>query len=83
MDGIGIIAGICTSTAVIAQINKSLKTKLVNDVSPIMFAVLVSGITLWIIYGLLIKDLPIILTNCLALALHLLMLFLIFKYRKM
>ncbi len=82
IDLIGIIAGICTSTAVIAQIYKSLKTKTVDDVSPIMFTVLVIGIGLWVVYGIIIKDFPIILTNSLALLLHFFMCLLIMKYRK-
>lgn len=82
IDFIGIIAGICTSTAVIAQIYKSLKTKTVKDVSPIMFTVLVIGIGLWVVYGIIIKDFPIIVTNSLALLLHLFMCVLIIKFRK-
>ena len=77
---LGLIAGICTTAAVIPQIWKAWKTKKVNDVSPGMFFVLITGLALWTVYGVIQNDLPIILTNGVALALNSLMLYLLFKY---
>ncbi len=46
-----------------------------------MFFVLITGLALWVVYGIVQNDLPIILTNAVALTLNSLMLYLLFKYR--
>ena len=74
------MAGICTTAAVVPQLIKAWKTKKVEDVSPGMFFVLVTGLALWLVYGILKKDLPIIATNGTALLLNSLMLYLLFRY---
>lgn len=78
---IGLVAGLCTTASVIPQIVKSWKTKKTADVSPLMFAILLIGIILWIIYGILKNDFPIIATNGLALVLNSVMIFCMLKYR--
>ncbi len=82
ITAIGLLAGICTTVAVLPQIRKSWKTKDVKDVSPVMFAILLSGISLWCVYGILRKDLPLILTNGASLALNGVMVYLMILYRK-
>lgn len=77
---LGLLAGICTTAAVIPQLLKAWKTKKVNDVSPGMFFVLITGLALWVIYGIIQNDLPIMITNGVAFALNSLMLYLLFKY---
>lgn len=79
---LGLVAGLCTTVAVVPQIRKAWKTKQVKDVSPGMFGILVTGIFLWVIYGIIQNDLPIIATNGTALALNSLMLYLMIRYRK-
>lgn len=78
---IGLLAGIFTTAAVVPQIWKAYKTKKVKDVSPGMFIVLLVGLLLWVIYGVMQNDLPIIATNGLALALNGFMLFLMLRYK--
>ena len=77
---LGLVAGVCTTAAVVPQLLKAWKTKKVSDVSPGMFFVLITGLALWTVYGIIKNDLPIILTNAVALALNSLMLYLLFKY---
>lgn len=60
---IGIIAGILTTSSFIPQIIKILKTKKVRDLSLFMFVLFTAGIFLWLIYGILIEEAPIILAN--------------------
>lgn len=79
---LGFVAGICTTIAVIPQIIKSLQTKEVKNVSPIMFGVLIFGVGLWVVYGVLKNDLPIILTNGISFILNSVMLGLMLRYRK-
>ncbi len=73
---IGILAGILTTVAVIPQIVKSIQTRNVNDVSPVMFLILCIGVGLWTCYGILKKDFPIIITNAISLLLNSIMLYL-------
>lgn len=80
-DIIGLVAGVCTTAAVLPQIKKAWKTKKVDDVSPGMFIVLVIGVFLWVVYGILQNDFPIIATNGVSLALNGLMLYLMVRYR--
>ena len=78
---LGLVAGACTTAAVTPQIWKAWKTKEVEDVSIGMYLVLITGLALWLVYGILQKDIPIIATNGTALLLNLFMLYLIFRYR--
>lgn len=80
-DVLGLVAGMCTMVAVVPQIKKAWETKKVEDVSPGMFIVLIIGVFLWVIYGITQKDLPIIATNGVSLALNGLMLYLMIRYR--
>ena len=81
-DIIGILAGICTTVAVIPQIIKAWKTKKVEDVSPGMFIILMCGVGLWTVYGIGKKDWPIILTNGISLLLNSFLLYLIIVQQK-
>lgn len=77
---LGLAAGACTTAAVVPQLWKAWKTKEVADVSPGMFFVLITGLALWVVYGVIKNDLPIIATNGTALFLNSLMLYLLFRY---
>jgi MtN3 and saliva related transmembrane protein len=78
---LGLVAGICTSAASIPQIVKTIQNKKADDVSPLMFIVLLTGNVLWVFYGLKKSDLPIIATNIFSVMLDITMLFLRIKYR--
>lgn len=79
---IGILAGIFTTIAAIPQILKAWKSKKVDDVSPLMFCVLILGVLLWTIYGVIKMDWPIIVTNGISVILNSTMLVLILIFRK-
>lgn len=81
-DVLGLVAGICTTIAVLPQIKKTWQTKKAEDVSPGMFSILIFGVFLWVIYGITQRDMPIIVTNGVSLALNGMMLFLMLRYRK-
>ena len=64
---IGLIAGTLTSIAAIPQVIKTLQTRHVRDISiwqPILLAL---GVALWMVYGILINDLPLIVANIIPL----------------
>lgn len=60
---IGIVAGICTTIAFLPQVVKTWRSKSAKDLSLGMFSIFCTGVALWLTYGILIGDLPIILAN--------------------
>jgi MtN3 and saliva related transmembrane protein len=82
IDIIGLFAGACITISVIPQLIKVWKTKKVKEISLKMFGILTFGIAIWIVYGILKNDLPIIITNCISLFLNLIMVYFIIYYEK-
>jgi len=70
---IGLVAGTLTSLAAIPQVVKTLKSRHVRDISVWQPLLLSIGVALWMIYGILISDLPLILANIIPLACNLLL----------
>ena len=66
---IGMAAALLTTAAYAPQAIKAWRTRSTKDVSLAMFTMMVSGITLWLIYGILINDIPLILANTVTLVL--------------
>lgn len=67
---LGLTAGFITTIGFVPQIFKGIRTGSMKDVSLTMPLVLIAGMSLWLIYGLMIGDLPIILWNSVAVALN-------------
>ncbi|MCC9064532.1 SemiSWEET family sugar transporter [Flavobacterium piscisymbiosum] len=82
IDIVGLFAGTCVTISVVPQIIKVWKTKKVKQISLKTFGILTFGILVWIIYGILKKDLPIIITNSVSLCLNLIMVYFIIYYEK-
>ena len=78
---IGITAGIFTSASMLPQVIKIIKEKKAEQVSLLMICVLITGVSLWIWYGIMKKDFPIIVTNAFSLLINLILVFLRIKYR--
>ena len=66
---IGLFAGICTTFAFVPQVVQTLRTRDTNAISLGMYVIFVLGVLLWLCYGLLIGDLPLIIANAITLAL--------------
>jgi len=64
---IGAIAGILTSLAAIPQVIKTMKSRHVRDISIWQPLLVTIGVALWMIYGILIRDLTIIIANIIPL----------------
>jgi MtN3 and saliva related transmembrane protein len=79
---IGITAGICTATSLLPQLIKTLKEKKAEELSIAMLLVLLSGVCLWVVYGVLRSDLPIIVTNSFSLLMNITLLIVRFKYKR-
>ncbi|WP_353719032.1 SemiSWEET transporter [Dyadobacter sp. 676] len=82
IEVVGLVAGICTSSAVIPQLVTTIRKKKASDVSMAMFIVLLTGNALWVFYGFNKSDIPIIATNLFTIGLNVAMLVLKFKYKK-
>lgn len=78
---LGVVAGALTTSSFIPQIIKIIKTRSAKDVSLVMFIIISFGIALWLIYGILKGDIPIIIANSVTLVFNLTVLFLKYKYR--
>ncbi len=79
---VGIVAGIFTATSLMPQLIKTFKTKTAEEISLVMLITLMLGIGLWIYYGILRKDLPIIITNGFSFMLNIILIVLRVKYKK-
>jgi len=77
---IGLIAGILTASSLLPQFIKILKEKKAEDISVPMLLILLSGVGLWIYYGMLKEDLPIIVTNCFSMVINIGVIILKFRY---
>ena len=60
---IGLIAAFITSIGFLPQIIKGFKTKKLDDISYFMPVVLAIGMTLWLVYGILINSIAVITAN--------------------
>ena len=78
---VGIAAGIFTSTSMLPQVIKMFKEKKASQVSIFMLLILLAGLSLWVWYGFLKNDWPIIITNIFSLIINVIMVVLRYKYR--
>lgn len=80
---IGSLAGVFTSLSLLPQLLKMIKEKKAQDISTSMLVVLFCGLALWIYYGILKKDLPVIITNGFSLIINGLIIYFSAKFRAM
>ncbi|RNA63238.1 hypothetical protein D1631_15530 [Chryseobacterium nematophagum] len=78
---LGITAAILTSASMLPQLIKILKNKNVDDLSWITLLILIVGVSLWVWYGIIKNELPIILSNAFSALINitLLIFYIIFK----
>ena len=76
----GIAAGVMTAVSMLPQLIKIIKEKKADDISVIILMVLIVGLGLWVVYGFMREDWPIILTNSFSFLLNLLVLTLRIKF---
>ncbi|MSO85667.1 MAG: hypothetical protein EXR02_03320 [Rhodospirillales bacterium] len=66
---LGLAAGAMTTLAFIPQVVRVFRSRSARDISLPTFAALVLGTALWLIYGILQGDTPLIAANCVSLVL--------------
>jgi MtN3 and saliva related transmembrane protein len=68
-EAVGYLAGMLATIAFLPQLLKTLRDRSAKDISLGMYALFCSGVTLWLIYGLLISSWPVVISNVITLAL--------------
>ena len=71
---IGFAAAFCTTFALVPQVYKARTTRSTADVSMGWIAVLALGTFLWFVYGIILRDAPLIAANGISCALSLVIL---------
>jgi MtN3 and saliva related transmembrane protein len=66
---VGLSAAVCTTAANVPQLKKAWTTGQTDDLSMNMLLVLTSGLALWVAYGVIQKDIVIVLANAISLVL--------------
>lgn len=79
---LGLLAAALTTVAFLPQVIKNWKTRSAGDLSFGTFGLFTAGLVLWLVYGLIIDNIPIIASNVVTLALNLVNLVQMVKYRK-
>ena len=80
---VGIAAGVCTSISLLPQLIKIFKHKKAEDISLFYLIILFIGLGLWIWYGVLRDDLPIVVTNGFSLVINGMIIVLGVKYKRL
>jgi len=78
---IGFFAALCTTVAFYPQAIKVWKTKSTKDISLSMFIIFTIGVFSWLLYGIILSNLPLILANAVTLVLSLFILKYKLKYK--
>ena len=79
---VGLAAGVCTSVSLLPQLIKLLKHKKAEDISLFYLIILFVGLGLWIWYGLLREDIPIVVTNSFSLVINGIIIVLGIRYKR-
>lgn len=79
---IGVAASVCTAVSLLPQLVKIARDKKASDISYWMLAILISGLALWVWYGVMGEDYIIIVSNSVSLLINISVLVLNVYYSK-
>ena len=80
-DLIGTLAAILTTISFLPQALHTFRTKDVRGISLGMYSAFTLGVALWLVYGLLLGAWPVVIANCITLALAATILVMKLRYR--
>jgi MtN3 and saliva related transmembrane protein len=66
---VGLVAAFLTTAAFLPQVIHTIRTRSTHDISLRMYSLYTVGIFLWLIYGLLLRDVPLIASNAVTVVL--------------
>lgn len=81
MTWIGLVAAFCTTAAFVPQVLTILRTGNVDGISLSTYALFTLGLSMWLAYGVVLQDLPMILANLISLLLAIAVLWLTLRRR--
>ncbi|OGO07133.1 MAG: hypothetical protein A2Y92_04885 [Chloroflexi bacterium RBG_13_57_8] len=64
IDILGLFAGLFTTFAIVPQIMRVYKLKSAHEISYIFTSAMLTGILIWLVYGIVLSLTPIIIWNC-------------------
>jgi MtN3 and saliva related transmembrane protein len=79
-DWIGSLAAMLTTLSFVPQVWKTWRTRDVSGISLVMYAAFTTGVGLWLVYGLMLGEMPIIVANAITFTLALLILAMRIRY---
>jgi MtN3 and saliva related transmembrane protein len=82
VTALGLFAAALTTFSFLPQVIKTWKAKSADDLSLGTFSMFCAGVVCWLIYGLLVEDLPVIVANAVTLVLAGTVLVLAIIYRR-
>jgi len=68
-DVVGYAAGFLATAAFVPQVVKTFKARSARDISLGMYVLFCGGVGLWLLYGLLIRSWPVVVSNLVTLVL--------------
>ena len=77
---LGLLAGTLTTISFLPQVIQTWKSKSAKDISLGMFVTFCAGVLLWLLYGIIIHNFPVIITNFVTLILSSSILWMKLKY---
>ncbi len=81
IDVIGTLAAILTTASFVPQAWHTFRTRDVRGISLGMYSAFTLGVACWLVYGLLLSAWPIVIANCITLALAATILAMKLRYR--
>lgn len=68
-DVVGYVAGTLTTIALVPQAWRTFRTRDVSGISLRMYSTFTVGVAIWLAYGILLREVPMILANSISLVL--------------
>jgi len=78
---LGLAAAACTTASFLPQVIKTIKSRHTQDISLLMYIILTLGLFLWLVYGLLLRDIPLVAANSISCSLSSIILYLKIRHR--
>ena len=79
---LGSLAGILCTISFVPQVLRIARTRRADDLSLPMYVIFSFGIVLWLVYGLLLEEWPIIIANSVTLVLALAIVFMKIRFSR-
>lgn len=79
---LGLAAGSFTTMSFLPQVIKTWRSRSAKDLSLGMFSLFCVGVVLWLVYGIMVRDIPVVAANFVTLVLAATLLFFKLRFRK-